>query len=135
MAVEWNSKYEIGFERIDRQHQELFRRFNDLIEACKCCRGRDKIAELVEFLDEYVIYHFSAEEALMAGQGYPQFEEHRRQHQEFVEKIRGWRRHLEEEGATLDLIVDTSESVLRWLITHIRRVDVEVGAFLASRQA
>lgn len=133
MAVEWKIEYAVGYDRIDMQHQELFRRFNNLIEACRESRGRDKVKELLGFLEEYVVTHFNEEEALMAAQGYPGYHEHRDQHRSFCDKLGGLKKILEEEGSSVHLVVATNEAVLQWLIGHIRKVDAALGSFLQER--
>lgn len=133
MAVEWKSDYSVGYDNIDRQHQELFRRFNALIEACKESRGREKVGELLGFLDDYVESHFGDEERLMAAHGYPGEAEHRRLHDTFRGELARLKKILGEEGASVHLIVTTNETVLQWLINHIRKTDTLLGAFLRSR--
>lgn len=133
MSIEWKPDYAIGYEKIDAQHKELFRRFNDLVVACKERRGRGEIDSLFNFLDEYVIYHFGEEEELMASRGYPQYEEHRRLHREFVERLQKWRHHLKTAGPTLDLVIETNQSMIVWLIDHICGVDIRLGQFLNNR--
>ncbi len=135
MTIAWNASYAIGYPMIDAQHQELFKRFNALIEACQQKKGRQEVVRLFEFLDTYVVEHFSAEEALMTVHVYPEVGMHRKQHQEFIEKLQGWQRHLQQEGSTLGLLIETNEAVMLWLIRHIRTVDMALGKFLHSRQA
>ncbi len=133
MPVEWREDYSVGFERIDMQHQELFNRFNALMEACKSRQGREKIAELLNFLDEYVVTHFGEEEELMASYGYPGIQEHKAQHRHFCEKLNELKAILDEEGASVHLLVATNEAVLQWLIQHIRKVDLTLGTYLQEK--
>jgi hemerythrin len=134
MTIAWNSSYAIGYPVIDAQHQELFNRFNAFVGACLQKQGRKEVVRLFEFLDEYVVLHFNAEESLMAAYDYPESSMHRDEHQDFIGKLQGWHRHLQQEGSTLDLVVDTNEALIHWLIRHIRTVDVALGTFLRSRQ-
>jgi hemerythrin len=134
MAVLWTQDYAVGVDLIDRQHQELFRRFNALIEACKERKGREQVAGLLDFLSGYVISHFQEEEALMADHQYPGAAEHSSQHRDFAGQLRELRSHLDVEGASFNLLIETNESVLRWLIQHIRRTDTAFGAFLQTRR-
>lgn len=133
MAVEWKTDYSVGYDRIDRQHQELFLRFNALIEACKESRGREKVRELLGFLDEYVISHFAEEEGLMAAHAYPGLPEHRDLHRRFCDKLNGLKKIMDEEGASVHLLVATNEAVLQWLIQHIRKTDTALAAFLRDK--
>ena len=135
MSIAWQPSYAIGYPLIDQQHQELFTRFNVLVEACQKKEGRKEIVRLFEFLDDYVVTHFKAEEALMAEHDYPEFARHLRQHQDFIEKLQSWHQHLQKEGSTLDLLIETNEALILWLVRHIRTVDGALGHFLQSRTA
>jgi hemerythrin len=134
MTIAWNSSYAIGYPLIDAQHQELFLRFNALMTACRQREGRKEIVRLFAFLDDYVIEHFNAEEALMASHNYPEIHAHLQQHQDFIEKLKGWHHHLQLEGSTLDLVIETNEALMLWLIRHIRTIDGALGVYLKSRQ-
>ncbi len=54
MALEWKERYSIGVEKVDHQHQELFKRANELMEACQANKGEEKIEELIKFLADYI---------------------------------------------------------------------------------
>ncbi len=134
MPMEWKPEYSVGFDRIDQQHQELFHRFNSLMEACKSRQGRDKLRELLQFLDDYVVSHFDEEEKLMAAHSYPAIAEHKEQHRIFCRKLGDLKKILEEEGTSIHLLVATNEAVLQWLIQHIRLIDTALGAFLQNKR-
>ena len=42
MVVVWDEELATGHKEIDKQHKELFRRFNDFQMACKQERGLDE---------------------------------------------------------------------------------------------
>lgn len=65
MAIEWTQDLSTGSDEIDNQHKELFRRINSLLDACNQGKGREEIGKTVQFLEDYVITHFSAEEEYM----------------------------------------------------------------------
>lgn len=134
MSVLWTSNYAVGVDIIDRQHQELFRRFNALIESCKERRGKEQVSELLDFLNGYVISHFQEEESLMTAHHYPGYEEHCAQHRDFAGQLRELRSHLDADGASFTLLIETNETVLRWLIQHIRKVDTALGAYLLQHR-
>lgn len=128
--MEWTEEYAVGHPLIDSHHRELFERFNALINACRARKGREEIGRLYDFLDQYVHYHFSAEEALMAEAIYPDMARHQHQHQEFVKRLRQWQSQLKESGASFDLLVETNEALFAWLIQHIRLVDMKLGRII-----
>ena len=61
----WDKSLEIGNDEIDSQHKEIFKRVNKLLSAMADGSGKDTIGKLIEFLTEYVVNHFDAEERLM----------------------------------------------------------------------
>ncbi len=133
MAIQWSKKLSVGSDLIDDQHKELFRRFNDLVEACRQQKGKQKVIELLNFLDQYVISHFSDEEKLMERCGYPGRLAHGEQHRDFIGKLAELRGAMKEEGASLRIVVETNQILLEWIIHHIRTEDGAVGVHL-SRQ-
>ena len=64
MTYTWNKDLETGNPMIDRQHKQLISCINDLLDACSQGKGRDKILETMQFLQDYTIKHFGDEEAL-----------------------------------------------------------------------
>ncbi|BCR03090.1 hemerythrin [Desulfuromonas versatilis] len=133
MALQWKAEYSVGVEIIDAQHQELFRRFGALTEACKQARGKEQLAELLDFLSDYIVFHFNDEESQMLRYGYPGFAGHREEHRSFMGRIEALRKQLAEGGSSFPLLVETNEAVLRWLIMHIRKVDTAFGEYLQGR--
>ncbi len=61
MTVEWRENLATGNEEIDRQHMELFRRFNTLLAACNQGKGKDEVNGLLLFLNDYIRTHFALE--------------------------------------------------------------------------
>ena len=130
MGIQWSSDFAVGNVTIDRQHQELFSAFNSLIEACRQGQGKEKVAELLTFLENYVAFHFESEENLMRHSAFPAYETHRAAHAGFVGQVRELRAKFATDGASMELLVILNETVLRWLIEHIRKTDTALGAHL-----
>lgn len=130
MAIEWSDRLSVGSDVIDAQHRELLHRFNDLLEACRLQKGKEKVVELLDYLDSYTVSHFSAEEGLMSRSGYPDLENHRGQHREFVARLAQLKADLEREGASLGVVVETNQALLNWIVRHIKTEDIMVGAHL-----
>lgn len=133
MALEWTEKLAIGHAVIDEQHRELFRRFDCLIEACRKASGKDRIEELLGFLDSYVVTHFRAEEGIMESHGYPGIVEHKSHHRYFIGRLDALKTDLQERGVSTHLVISTNQILLKWIIEHIKNVDVQFGAFLKTR--
>lgn len=133
MTVVWTKELATGMELIDEQHRELFKRFDDLLEACAKRQGREKLGDLLTFLEEYVRLHFQAEEELMDRYGYPGIEEHRAMHEWFQRRQQQIMEDFRNGGATAALLAKTNKVLLAWFINHVKQVDVQMGAYLRSR--
>lgn len=127
---EWHPLMEVGVAEIDRDHQVLVEKLNELGQAMKRGQGRDAVAALLAFLSEYAERHFAMEERLMRENGYPDYEEHRSRHEGFrrdlQEKVSAYQADPGDRGITLDI----HGWAMGWLRDHALTVDAKLGDFL-----
>ncbi|MCK9389316.1 MAG: diguanylate cyclase [Sulfuritalea sp.] len=71
LQLVWHKAYESGHETIDREHQALFGRANDLLAAMLSGRPADETGEIVDAFIRVVVQHFQNEEAIITAAGYP----------------------------------------------------------------
>jgi hemerythrin len=135
VAISWYPALELGVPELDRQHQELFRRVDMLVEAMMRRQGPEELARIFDFLGGYVFEHFAAEESLMRVHAYPQLPAHEAEHKRFIDDFRGLQREYAAEGPTALLLVRVNARVTQWLAEHISRTDRQFGAHLKSRRA
>jgi len=133
MPLEWSEKLSVGNPRIDQQHQELIKRFDQFLEACRTRRGKEEVVSLLDFLSQYVVTHFQDEERQMVRYGYPELASHKEEHAYFIAELTGLSRKMASEGPTLELVVTTNQALLSWVLKHIQNVDVQLGSFLKGR--
>jgi hemerythrin len=128
---EWRESLAIGVEEIDNQHKELIRRFDDLLSACgEGGKGMAELKGLLTFLDDYIVEHFRDEEKLQESSGYPEFEEHKKLHDAFIERIFELQNEILIEGMAVHHVLETNNILLKWLINHISVEDKKLGKFL-----
>lgn len=135
MAFTWTRDLETGFHKIDSQHQELIDRFNMLIESCKQAKGREGLPELLDFLDNYVRFHFGEEETMMRAHRYPDMNSHLEQHRIFLANVADMKREFLERGASTSLLIQLNTALMKWIIDHIKKLDTKLGLFLNSVNA
>mgnify|MGYP000916868212 CR=1 FL=1 len=133
MAIEWNDSLSVGIEEIDNQHKELFRRINNLLDACNEGKGKQAVGDIINFLGEYVVTHFAAEEAYMRKYAYPEYEAHKAMHQGFIQSFGQLKSKFDSEGPGIQLVLQTNRVVVDWLINHISKVDKKLGEFLSNK--
>lgn len=76
----WNEKYSIHDTMIDIQHQKLFELASKVESAVYKFVKREELKEILTELFNYMKDHFNDEEKYMKLIGYPNLEEHKRNH-------------------------------------------------------
>ncbi len=135
--IEWDESLATGVEEIDGQHKEIFRRFKALLKACEQGRSREEAAGLLQFMNSYIIHHFSEEEGLQRMVGYPDFVRHSRDHEELSRKFQRLEGRLKMEGASVQLVMQTGKLLSELLFEHIQVEDRALAKFIkcANREA
>jgi hemerythrin len=129
MGVAWDPSLALGHAEIDAQHQEIFRRFGVLVEAMDGGKPTE-IGLLLDFLAEYAVAHFAAEEKVMAEARYPGAGVHASAHARFVREYRDLRRLYEENGGSQAVLVRARTWIEDWLRAHIMGVDLALARYL-----
>jgi hemerythrin len=132
MAFAWREDLRTGVDDIDKQHKELIARLNKLIEACNWPAGNRQVGEYLAFLNEYVNFHFAAEEREMTTHAYPGLAGHAGEHREFRKRVNDLCRQHEQQGANLSVLLKTISSSGEWLVSHIMKADKEMAQFLVQ---
>ena len=131
MSLEWNDNLASGSSDIDTQHKELFKRVNDLLAAFKTgTPRRENMTRIVQYLTDYVVFHFGTEEKYMAKYNYSSMSAHKAQHEQFVRTFLKLKDRMLLEGVNAPLAEDTRQLVVDWLINHIKYSDRALGMYL-----
>jgi hemerythrin len=134
MAIPWTPALAIGVPEIDHQHQELFLRIEQLVQGV--ARGNPADVErLLEFLGQYVVKHFGAEERWMLRSAYPDYARHKAEHERFIHDYEHMTQEFRERGTTVLVGIRMNNWIADWLTRHISRSDMELGRFLATKVA
>lgn len=136
--VIWKDKYAIGVEVIDRQHKELFERFNKFLKVVRSEQSMeekiDDIEETFNFMGEYVIAHFQSEEAVQKKYNFPEYERHHQIHENFKKDVMEFKRKFEEDKYNEELIMEFSGRILTWLINHVTGEDQKISKYINRKE-
>lgn len=121
--IQWDQSLETGFLAIDEQHQELFKRVNEVIEAYNIGKARQEVKKTLQFLEEYVHTHFTMEEELQLQYKYPKYKEHKEMHEYFIKQIAEIKSRYEQNGPKMTVTMALNRILITWLREHILRVD------------
>lgn len=130
MAYTWNTSYAVNVPEIDRQHQELFKRINALLEAMQAQQGSAAITETLRFLESYVVEHFNMEAGLMTRASYPDKTAHLAEHTAFMKDFSEMKAKFAANPGSTVLVLQVQKVLCDWLVNHIKRVDTKLGEFL-----
>ncbi len=128
MAIEWTNDLSVGVSSIDAQHQQLFKMADELFEAGKNGKSKEKIGDLLGFLDRYTKQHFKDEEAYMKSINYPGLAEQEKAHQAFVNELTKLKGEFDKSGGNIAVIIGANQMVVDWLTKHISGMDKKIGA-------
>ncbi|MCH5344088.1 MAG: hemerythrin family protein [Acetatifactor sp.] len=121
----------IGIEEIDNEHRHLFELIGQVAEALEKSTMFDqyqRIADLIEELEEYADQHFAHEEAYMEEILDPELFLQRSQHMMFRETVNEMSVHnIDYEEGQIEVLKDMNEFLARWLYRHILGSDILIG--------
>jgi hemerythrin len=121
-VVEWRDGFKINIQQVDDEHRHLFA----LVKALDIRTVERTLEELLE----YVVTHFSNEQALMEQSGYPAFEQHLKLHEEFGAHVADFLSGGD--GWTEERINELRRFLNKWLIGHIMTHDLRFGKWYAA---
>ena len=130
MYLNWDWTFDIGIENIDNQHKELFNRLDQLLISIEEGKGHDEVIKTLDFLEEYVIKHFTEEEEIQNKTNYPLLNIQHMQHEEFKSDLKEFRRVFETEGVSTVLVLNIQKNLVSWFKSHVMNLDKDLGDFL-----
>lgn len=130
--ITWSDKLSVSIDSVDNQHKHLVDMVNELNAAMSTASGNEVMGDILKRLINYTATHFQHEENLMQKHGYPGYAEHKRQHDELVEKVMDLQKKFENGNARMT--IEVMMFLKNWLTEHIQGSDAEMGRFLATKQ-
>jgi len=129
----WDSAWDMGDARLERQHQAMVGASNRLAAAIEAGETQTEAKKAISFLLIYVGTHFKDEEALMADLGYPGLEAHRLKHEHCTRRIDDLLEH--HRAGHPGMLAELVRFFNYWLLEHFETADRELAAFLKARAA
>jgi hemerythrin len=134
MRITFDKNLATGDAEIDEQHRELFDRIDKLLAASREKRSAEEVGQMLTFLGDYVVHHFSAEERMMAAAAYPELAAHQAEHRRFVQEFTILYNEYRSEGPTTLFIIRVGNRVTGWLREHIYRTDRSLVQWLREHR-
>jgi len=127
--LQWDESYSVGIKEFDEHHKELLIHIHNLNDSIKQRQSQKLILGLIQKLEDYANFHFSAEEYYMTKYNYPEFKEHKKQHQLFFHKISDYKHAV----ATEQLSLLVLNFLNNWYLNHIHNIDKRYQYFFNKK--
>lgn len=128
--VSWRDDLSVGIGVIDQEHQKLFGLINNLQTAIYYPAGETFERQALKELVDYTQYHFRREEEMMQRNGYPDYEAHKRVHEDMIRKVQEYLQAYEKDRE--GTIQDLTRYLKNWLVHHIAGTDRQYGPYLRA---
>jgi hemerythrin-like metal-binding protein len=124
----WDSSLAVGHESIDEEHKDIIDRMKRLTEMNNKTFNKELLIITFDDLIRCTNRHFLNEEDHMRRINYPQFENHQKIHQSFVETLLRYRQEM------INSVYHRFPSSVfdffkTWITTHILIVDKQYAEF------
>jgi hemerythrin len=127
MNSAWNPALATGVGLVDTEHQEIFRQAAVLHQAMSDGKGREELAKIINFVDDYIVSHFAHEEKVMDQYRCAIAEVNKQAHTKFIAKFKELKAKFEAAGASTTLVLDIAKTINDWLVQHIKQIDSQLA--------
>lgn len=127
--AEWKELV-LEIKKIDEQHKELLDLMNFLYFANRSGYPKEKIDKILDEIFKVIINHIATEETLMEKVGYPELENHKKEHEFEKRKIR---EILTKKEKGKEYLIDVLELFEKFSHTHLKEFDKKFVDFLKKK--
>lgn len=128
VSLKWEEKFSVGVDEIDEQHKQLFNLINEVRDSIKKGQTKDFVIDCIQKLDKYASFHFDLEEKYMIENRYPNIEEHRLEHKNFITGIKNIKENLD--PGKLITTYNLLDFLINWITFHILESDKEYAYYI-----
>jgi len=124
--IEWKDSFSVGVAAVDLEHRELIELINELHERIGAAADNDMTLAMLGEIYAQISAHFALEEKYMRESEYPQFPQHKEDHEELLDELRDIMDRVEDLGRyDAD---ELSQELGRWFSEHFRTHDALLHA-------
>lgn len=129
--LDWENKYKVDVEIIDEQHEHLFEIVNTMYDSIVRGDEQNALEEILSELINYTVYHFETEEKLFKEYGYPEYEEHKAQHDELCKQVVELQEQFKLKVVTITF--EVMDFLSGWLQEHTTQSDLKFADYMRSK--
>jgi hemerythrin len=129
--IQWEESFSTGIKQFDDHHRHLVVLLNTTYDNIICEAPYESLGGILDELVDYTIFHFGAEEAWFVANSYSKLSEHKREHENFFQKILVLQDDFHKRKVSISL--DVLNLLKNWLRDHILKSDADYGHFTLNR--
>lgn len=126
--IRWQADMSTGISLIDDDHKILIWLINQLQKATQYKMEESEIESVMQKLLNYTRYHFDREEFLMRNNHYPDYDNHKKLHEEMIASMTDC---MEKYQSDPEHSIEEALAFLKnWLVNHIRGNDQDYVPYI-----
>jgi hemerythrin-like metal-binding protein len=126
--IKWRDEFCLGIPSLDHEHRELIELINSLHEDLYHPHSETSVMEFLGEIFAKVSAHFAHEEKLMRDNDYPEYDDHKRDHERLLDEIRDLMDDYED-GVYVD-VEGFAKKLEPWFSEHFKNRDAKLhGCF------
>ena len=123
--IQWKKEFSIGVTKIDNQHKKIIKILNQLISQQVIGKTDKEIEEILDNLQDYIKEHFKTEEEYMLKHQYSGYEEQRKEHNQFIDRLFEAQKEYCKNGRLTS--INLFNFVWDWFSQHILKLDKQLS--------
>ncbi|WP_016778656.1 bacteriohemerythrin [Anaerophaga thermohalophila] len=127
MILKWTEDLSVDHEQLDKEHQSLFEMLSDFYEGIQNGSSKEKLASLIKGLLDYAQIHFTNEEEYMQSVNFPELDDHKKEHEAFMQKANEF--YEKYTSGRLILSLEVTNFIKEWITHHIKNEDKKYAVF------
>ena len=122
--MQWKPEYSVGVESMDDEHREMIGLINDIYDKLESDPDADQIEQCLGDIFSTISMHFALEERLMRKNNYAEYQPHKDDHEELLDRIRDL---MDDFAAdTSSGAVKLEQSLSDWFAGHFSTFDARL---------
>lgn len=129
--INWTDDLSVGVTLFDNDHRQLISIANRLHDSITVGSQQNVLAPVLDELVKYTIFHFGHEEGMMLQYSYPDYENHKQEHDALVKKVQDY--HSQVMSGKTSISLSLIGFLKEWLVNHIMKTDMEYREFFNKK--
>jgi hemerythrin len=129
---QWKDSFSVGNSEIDGQHKKLFQLADRFHAAMAGGQGKQILQQTLTELIDYTKHHFATEEGMMQKSSYPEYRQHKAEHDALTRKVVQFRNEVAADRVVVT--IDVLQFLKDWLVNHIGHMDQGIGDYIRRQQ-